>query len=381
MPGVKVSRSQRSNHAVTCRPATLSDYEQIHTLERRYNMGFRSKDEWSHMWVSNPVRKRMPELPIGWVLEDHRNQIVGSLGSVPFGFELDGQQLIAGTSSGWVVDERYRGYALLLLDTFLSQPRVDLHLCVAPNSQSQPAVALHCDRVPVGLWDRAAFWITSHRGFAESALASQRVRFRALLRYPVASVLVLLDAVRRDALNAALQAQREYDVRTSTGFDDRFDDFWEAVKARNPHRLLACHTREVLEWHFKHPFAAGTAWVSTVCDRGRLQAYAIFCRKDVARIGLRRVRLLDYQSLDGDTGLLLPMLAEALERCRRDGTAVLESIGWRLEKGDLMDRIAPDVRRMPSWNYFYKAATPTLTSRLKERDAWSPSQYDGDACI
>lgn len=382
MSAVRVVRSRRSSRdVVTCRSARLNDFEQIHALERRYSMGFKSFEEWSHMWVNNPVVKRRPDLPIGWVLEDHRNQVVGSLGSVPFGFELDGRPLVAGTSSGWVVDERYRGYAPLLLDQFLAQPGVDLHLCVSPNGQAEPAVALQCDRVPVGVWNRAAFWITDYRGFALSVLTKRKVRFRALLRYPLATVLTCVDALRRDALHAALRGRAAYDVSTCTAFDDRFDEFWEGVRAANQHRLLASRTREVLEWHFRHPLASGTAWVCTVSDAGRLVAYAVFCRKDVALIGLRRVRLLDYQSLDGDTEPLLFMLADTLERCRREGMAVLESIGWRLEGGDFMDRTAPHVRTMPSWNYFYKATDPVLARTLKDRALWSPSQYDGDACI
>jgi hypothetical protein len=378
----RVSPSRRpSSQAVKCRPASLNDYEQIHALERRYNLGFRSYEEWSHMWVNNPVCKQAPDLPIGWVLEDSQNQIVGSIGSVPFRFELNGRPLIAGTSSGWVADERYRAYALLLLDRFLSQPDVDLHLCVSPNGEAQPAVALQCERVPVGTWDRAGFWITDYWGFVGSALAKREVRFRALLRYPVWTAMVLHDAFRRDALRTALRKGRDHDVRICTAFDDRFDEFWETVRARNPHRLLASRSREVLAWHFKHPLARNVAWVATVCDSGRLAAYAVFCRKDVASIGLRRVRLLDYQSLDGDTSLLLPMLAETIERCRREGTSVLESIGWRLDSGDLMAKLAPYVRTMPSWQYFYKAATPALASALKERAVWNPSQYDGDACI
>ena len=382
MSGVRVLRSHRSTSPVIqCRTAALHDYEQIHALERRYNMGSKSYEEWSHMWVNNPVCKRLPHLPIGWVLEDNGNQIVGSLGSVPFGFELDSRQLIAGTSSGWVVDERYRGYAPLLLDRFLSQPDVDLYLCVSPNSQAQPAVALECDRVPVGVWDRAAFWITNYQGFARSVLAKREVRLRTLLRYPLATVLRLLSALGRDGLKSAMRRLEDYDIRTCTDFDDRFDDFWGTVRARTPHRLLASRTREVLEWHFKHPLARRTAWVSTVCQDGRLVAYAILCRNDVTTIGLRCVRLLDYQSLDGDASLLLPILAETLERCRRDGTAMLESIGWRLGSGDLMDRIAPYTRTMRSWHYFYKAANPALASTLEDRAVWSPSLYDGDACI
>ena len=380
MPGVRVSRSGPSGGSVQCRLTTLEDFEEIHALERRYGMGFRTYDEWSHLWVNNPVCKRAPHLPIGWVLEDHQKQIVGSFCSVPFGFDFEGRQLIAGTSCSWVAEERYRGYALLLLDRFLSQPDVDLHLCVSPNSQAAPAVALHCERVPVGVWDRAAFWIVNHAGFARSVLAKKETPCRALLRYPVATALAVRDALTRDALRAAARRQSDYDLRTCTTFD-RFDAFWETVKARNPHRLLASRTRDVLEWHFKHPLAQGNAWISTVCDGGRLAAYAVLCRKDNARIGLWRVRLVDYQSLDGDTSLLLPILVDAVQRCRRDGTAVLESIGWQLDRDGLMDRIAPHARTMPSWQYFYKAADPGLASRLKGRAAWSPSQYDGDACL
>ena len=382
MSGLRVLPSGRSSgHAVSCREATLNDYEQIQALQGRYGMGFKSYEAWSHMWANNPVCKRTPGLPVGWVIVDDRNHIVGSFGSVPFGFELDGKPLIAGTSSGWVVDERYRGYALQLLDRFLSQPGVDLHLCVSPTRDAQPAVALHCERVPAGVWDRAALWITHYRSFAASVLATKGIRFQRVFRQPVAAALMVEDVLTRDRLKEALRSRHGYDVRLCTAFDDRFDELWEHVRARNCHRLLASRTREVLEWHFKPALARGKASVLTLCDGERLVAYAVFCRKDVPPIGLRRVRLIDYQSLDGDTSLLAPILAAAIERCRREGTAVLESIGWELDSGHLMHRIAPRVRTMASWQYYYKAAHPALANRLKDAAAWTPSQYDGDICI
>jgi len=382
VPGARAVRSRRgTGQLVKCRLATLSDYEQINALERRHKLGFRDPDAWSHLWVNNPVRRKAPDLPIGWVLENNEKQIVGSIGSVPFAFELNGREFIAGTSSAWVTDDRYRAYAPLLLDRFLTQPKVDLHLGISANGEAAPAVELHTERVPVGAWDRAALWISDHWGFVGSALAKKKVRFPELMRYPAWTAMLLHSVVKPDALKGALRKKRDYEVTTLTAFDDRFDEFWETLRARNPHRLLFTRSREVLEWHFKYPFARNVAWVTTVCDGRRLAAYAVFCRKDVTSIGLRRVRLIDYQSLDGDTSLLLPMLADTLERCRRDHTAVLESIGWRLERGDLMDRLAPYSRTLPSWLYFYKASEPALASMLKSRDVWNPTQYDGDACV
>lgn len=382
MPGIRAVRSSRATQQpVRCRLAALDDYERLNALERRYNLGFRNYEQWSHMWVNNPVRRKVPDLPIGWVLEDNQNQIVGSIGSVPFGFELDGREYIAGTSSAWVTDDHHRAYAPMLLDRFLTQPGVDLHLGVSPNGEAQPAVALHSERVPAGRWDRAAFWITNSWGFVGSALAKQNVRWRGVLRYPAWAAIALHGAFKRDAVRAALKKERGHDVATCVTFDERFDEFWETLRANNRRRLLFTRSRDVLEWHFKYPLARNVAWISTVSRGGRLAAYAVFCRKDVSRIGLRRVRLIDYRSVDGDPALLLPMLADTLERCKRDGTAVVESIGWRLEDGDFMARVAPYARTLPSWQYFFKASDPALDGILRDRDVWEPSQYEGDACI
>jgi len=382
VPGIRAVRSRRGPEAsLKCRLSTVNDFARINALERRYNLGFRNFEEWSHMWMSNPVCRKAPELPIGWVLEDNKNQIVGSIGSVPFAFELNGRQLVAGTSSAWVTDVAYRAYAPMLLDRFLSQPGVDLHLGISPNGEAQPAVALQSERVPAGQWDRAAFWITNARGFVDSALAKKKIRFPALVRYPVWTAITLQQVFKRDALGAALRKAGDHEVTTCTAFDDRFDEFWETLRAKNRERLLFNRSREVLEWHFKYPLARNVAWIATVCDGPRLAAYAVFCRKDVAHIGLRRVRLIDYQSVDGDTTLLMPLLANTLKRCERDGTAVLESIGWRLGRGEIMDTLAPYTRTLPSWQYFYKTSDPALAHVLKAPNVWNPSQYDGDACV
>ena len=122
----------------------------------------------------------------------------------------------------------------------------------------------------------------------------------------------------------------------------------------------------------QYPIARNAVWIYTLCDGDRLIAYAIFCRRDVPDVGLRRIRLLDYQSLDSAPNHLLSILAEALERCRREGISVLESVGWGLESGDVMDRIAPYFRIMPSWQYFYKAGSPELASALRERRSLEP---------
>jgi hypothetical protein len=137
----------------------------------------------------------------------------------------------------------------------------------------------------------------------------------------------------------------------------------------------------MLNWHYRYALRHDRLWIATILDGPRLVAYAVFDRRDRADINLRRVRLVDFQSLDGGTDLLLPLLSWALRRCRAEGVHVLESVGRWMEQGALLDELAPHRRQLPAWRYVYRANTPELAERLRDRQAWAPSLYDGDASL
>jgi hypothetical protein len=110
-------------------------------------------------------------------------------------------------------------------------------------------------------------------------------------------------------------------------------------------------------------------------------AYATFERKDKPEAGLKRVLLVDFQSLDGSTTLLLPLLSRALQKCREEGIHVLENIGRWLEKGGAIDTVAPYRRQLSAWAFRYRASDPRLAERLNDRRVWAPSLFDGDASL
>ena len=116
-------------------------------------------------------------------------------------------------------------------------------------------------------------------------------------------------------------------------------------------------------------------------DGSKIAAYSIFERKDNVGLGISRTRLVDFQALDGRPDLLQPLLAWALERCRSSCVQILEVTGRWLEKGELISRIAPYWRKLPTWSYFYLAHDTELAEHLRQRAAWAPSLYDGDACL
>ena len=360
------------------REASFKDHEQIASLESRYGLVSKGYEEWSHLWLGNPLyRELQAGWSIGWVLEDQNNQVVGSMGNIPLLYEFEGRRILAASGRHWVAEPAYRSVSLLLLDRVVNQRNVDLYLNNTVTAESTAALSVfECPRVPVGVWDESGFWITHYQGFSESFLVWKNYPLAKPLSYPLCAAALFRDWLTRKAL-----PEDHVEVKTCSDFDDRFGDFRLELKRRNPHQLLAVRTREVLEWHYKHALLNNRLWIITAVDGPRLVAYATFERKDKLKFGLKRLSLVDFQSLDGSNGLLSPFLNWALRRCRNEGIHMLENVGRWLEKGELIKTVAPYRRKLPTWSYFYRANSPGLAESLKDPRAWAPSLFDGDASL
>jgi hypothetical protein len=376
---VSTDRADSSTRSLTTREASFEDYPQIVALQSKFGLETKCYEEWKHLWVNNRAYRQYQEsLPIGWVLEGENKNIVGYLGNIPLFYELEGQRLLALVAHSWVAELAYRSYSLLLLERYFSQRVADLFLnaTVGPLAAESFAV-FQSSPVPVGAWDQSVFWITNYQGFSADWLAMKA--------FPLAKPLSYLFSVGlfvKDALTKRQSRQcGTVEVENCTDVDSRFDTFWEALKKINSRILMGVRTREALEWHYKYPLQQNKAWIATAGKASDLNAYAIFRRHDNPRYGLRRIRLVDFQTLDGNTALLVPMLSWALERCRHEGIDMLECIGFRTDKNNLIRKIAPYQRKLPSWLYFYKTRNEILAKRLSDPHVWDPSQFDGDASL
>src|SRR5438067_2043430 len=311
------------------REARFEDYEQIAELESRFGLTAKPSEEWVHLWQGNPLyRKLKADWPIGWVLEDEDGKIVASMGNIPFLYELDGRKILVASGRSWVADLAYRSASLLLLDNLIRQRNVDLYLNNTVSHNSVAAVtALECSRVPVGVWDEVAYWITNYLGCFQDMVAmknyrltrpfaypswggtwthlkAMRARLSKPLSYPLAAAAFLKDHLAKTSLRG-----RDVEVKACPDFDDRFDTFWEDLKKKNRHSLLAVRTREVLDWHFKYALLGNQLWIVAVVDSSRLVAYAIFKKILNRGSGVKQVMLVDYQSLEASTSMLEPLLS------------------------------------------------------------------------
>lgn len=364
------------------RQARFEDHAQIAALAARFELHVEDYSGWTHLWSDNPAYREIKDtFPMGWVLENDEGAIAGYLGNVPMNYEFEGKSLLAATTRAWVVDTPYRSYSPLLLGTYFQQPNVDLFLSTTVNARSAAAYQIF-EGIPVprGSWDRTLFWITHYQGFMESFLRQKWGTMTKPLSYPLAAGIFLRDLISRNHLTAK---NRETEVVSCRSFDNRFESFWADLRRKKSNVLLAVRNQEALEWHFKFALQENTAWIYTVESNSALVAYSVFLHYDYEPIGLRRIRLVDFQCLDqqSEPDLLMAMLQAAMTRCRQEYIQMLELVGLSPELEKTLEGASPLRRDLSSWLYFYKAGNPVLAQKLSNSAVWEPSLFDGDSSL
>jgi len=361
--------------SVEVEQAKLDDYEKIATVVLSSGLGIKVREEWEHFWTGNPIRKKQPEWPIGWVVRD-REEIVGYLGNIPLSYQFKGREVLGSGLHGFALEPSHRGLGLLLLNRLMEfVPRAEYFVGSSANTNSSAVLdRIGIGRVPVGDWQNSSFWITNYDGFVSSAISKKDLP--SFLNGAGSVALKVYDKVSKPAW-----PRQKHEVSRNSALDKRFDVFWEELQRAYPDRFLANRSREHLQWHFKFSLAQNRTWIVTHELNSRVMAYGIFHRQDYREINLQRIRLVDYQSLPGFEDLLPSILAWGVNEARAQGIHMLEAFGFRSDKQQMIDKLAPHRRKLNAWGYFHKIVSPTLEHELQDLDAWDPSQYDGDSSL
>lgn len=377
--GVNARPIQSAIQDVDCtvREATLDDFSAISEVVRRNGLTSPKYDQWARLWNENPFRSEMP-VPVGWLLENKAQRIVGTLSNIGRMYTYNGERLRVATASAWAVDPPYRSSAIFLAKQFFSQKNVDLFLnTTASEAAAEVFKAFRCSEIPDPAYTRVLFWVTGYTGFGDSILRKLRIPLLPGLKHAAAMALYCRDRIRPRRIRL-----RSMETCVLDCFDERFDTFWDVLRNRQD-RLLAFRTGEALAWQFGPALEGGNAAIIALPEGETFSGYLIMTRCDDERIGLRRFRVVDIQTIRDDADLVLTLMQAALEHAVRSGVDVVEAVGFHRSKRDLLEHLNPSHRTYPSCPYLYKvkADSPSLRNALRNADVWDASLFDGDATL
>lgn len=362
------------------REATYNDFEGIRILQKRYDLPTKNYEEQLHLWKNNPAFTDVKKSwPIGWVIENEDKQIVGYFGNIPMAYEFKGKRLIAAAATSIVVDTKYRNYSISLARNYFVQRSADLFLGTSTNYEAGKVFsAFKVPKIPADSYDIFLFWIINYQRFISSIFNKKALPLGCIFKYPLSLAMCGVDKLikRNQYIN---KSNRE--IQYCTVFDERFDVFWNNLKKRYHNRILCVRNKEHLDWHFRYAITNKKIWIFVHGKNSRINGYAIFLRQDNPEISLKRIRLIDIQSIDEESDILEELISSAMKKCQKEDIHMLEIIGFNPQKRNVMEKYSPYKRKMPAWPLFYKAKDNSLAKELMDPEAWDPCLLDGDASL
>jgi hypothetical protein len=365
----------------TLRPVSAADQDGIVDVKRRNGL---PQDTWNWLWQDNPALASVPAgFPAGWVIECEE-RIVGYLGNVALLYHLDGRPVPVAAARGFAVDPAFRSHSIRLAATFLSQKNAQVLMNTSANVATSGIFgALKAVKIPQADYDKSLYWILRPSKFLTAALLKFGIP-RALaipagwILSPLLYAEIKLHGRKPGAADAALEVAPT-DPR-SIGVE--FDHFWTAIQRERPHCLLADRSAAVLRWRYGHAAAAARRAIVLAAKRdGRIAGYAIVTREDSPAIGLRRSRIVDLIASGNDARVVDRLLAAAHEAAQNDGSHILEMIGFPATVRQRCLTGNPYVRKLLSWQFWYRSNDAALALSLAAPTAWYGCSYDGDASL
>ncbi len=372
-------KSERANQELDCivREATLGDFEAICQVKQRNGLEPGSYSHWSRLWNENPFRSEL-QVPVGWVLENKTQGIVGTFSNILRMYIFNNEPVRAAIPSTWAVDRPFRFAASYPAAEFLAQKNIDLFITNTASPRTEARLKeLGCVEIPGPSCAQMLFWVTNYARFAGAFLRKVKLPDVTGVKHAAGLALYL-----RDLIHWPQRRFQRMEVYLLPGFDERFDALWDVLR-RRPNRLMAVRNREALNWQFRPALESGDLCIFGVMEGDRLAGYLIMRKYDHEQYGLRRFRVVDIQVMSDESNTVLSLMSAALDHAARSDADVVEAMGFNKPKHDLLERLNPHHRTLPSYPYLYKVSTdsPMLENALREADAWDPSPFDGDAAL
>ncbi len=380
-PASAVTPSDGAN-GVRLRELRFNDFDAVARLRELLHWRWApdSVDNWHRLWRNSPaIRSAKSYLPMGWVLEAD-NKIVGYLGSIPLLYHFGDKPLLAAAASGFLVEPAYRTFGKDLVESFYSQPNIDLFLSTTVESVGRLAKALEVETLPQENYSTVLFWVLDARHFADAVV------WKLGATGGMRSLGGMLGSL---ALRAERMARRRAPVRTSSKFQiteirvseigDDFEDLWRRKLAERP-RLLADRDPATLRWHFTLPGSRKDTDVFRCESHGRLVGYAI-SRRETDPPGLRRCCLVDMIVDADDPEIASSLVARGYQLAMDYGCHTFEVLGFPKFVKQVLLQGNPYSRDYPACPYFFKASDRVLHKTLTNPESWYACGLDGDTTL
>ena len=121
--------------------------------------------------------------------------------------------------------------------------------------------------------------------------------------------------------------------------------------------------------------------VLALFEENNLKGYITIMRSDNKDIGLKRMQIVDFQTLSNDVESTNNLLANAIMYAQKEKAHILELTGFGKNIREQALKTNPYVRTLSYSPFFYKIMSEKLKNVISDDIEWDASLFDGDGSL
>jgi len=356
------------------RTATFDDLKKIKELCIRNNL--KVDKIYKEVWQNFPNFSEFENVPIGWVMENKEGNIVGVILNLFMNYRLNDKTYKASVVSTWAVDDNYRKDSMNLIFKWIYQKNVDLLVDNRRTERSAKILkSFKFKNVPTKDYEKIIFWVLDYPNFIKSAIKKKlKIQIGSIAILP-AAILKFYDFLMNRNKNFYLN-KKTLEVKS---FDKKFDLFWEKLQKNN--KFMSERNSASLEWHFARGIKEKRISVLALSNENNLIGYIVVMRSDNNEIGLKRMKIVDIQSLTNVEEDTNNLIANAILYARNEGVHILELMGFGKNIREQALKTNPYIRTLSYSPFFFKIMSDELKNVFTDDIEWDASLFDGDGSL
>ena len=349
---------------------TLEDYEQVKNLSKKYKLDVLKKNDWTSIWEKNPfIIKSQKDWTIGWKLLDPKNEIVGLIHNIPFTFYYKNRNYLAAICGNWVIDNKYRSFALDIRSKFLNQKNIDLYITNTANEISEKVMeAFKAKKISQYEYFNRMIFMLNKRKIIINYI--KKFSFNKSLIEDIKSFKNILFK------KTDLGISNNFSI--SNNFGSEFDDFNNNLKKKEI--LYSSKDCEWLNWKYARLINTDNLWVIKNYDSHKLTGFLVFVVNYEKNYKLKKSTVVELSFINENELKISEMIKKCILISKKLNCDLVDVIGFNKYKKNLFKKIGFVDKKINNFTFLVKNSNPEIENILFNNETMLDlSLTDGDA--
>jgi len=348
---------------------SLNDYQEISEINKKNYLDILNESDWRDIWEKNPYYiKKDQDWTIGWKITD-KAKIHGVILNIPYIFKLNGSEYLAAVCSNYVVEKKYRSFALKLRHLFLNQGGADLLITNSANEKAEKIMeAFKAKKIAQYDYQNRLIFVLNRNKIFFNYIKHFKFNFN-------------LNNLAKFFFKVKIPTQNK---NVTFSLNNKFDLDCNQLEEKLIYekKFFSSKNLDWLNWKYNKYLKKNHLFIVKIFDNKNLVGFIVLIQNYEKTYKLKRLSITEIVIIKEKMFILNYVLNYCINLGKKNNFDVIDAVGFQKEKRVIFEKIGFIKKKSANYNFLIKNNKKELENTLfNNSEELDLSLTDGDGVL